>query len=94
MHSGMDYAVMTGGDIVPLGKEGVTAMHKVFDWSNASRKGSVFVYQHVRMYLHVGVYIPMDNFQDVPMYMLWKFSIWTLHTKVFTDTFSTYTFVV
>ncbi len=32
---------MTGGDIVPLGKEGVTAMHKVFDWSNTSRKGSV-----------------------------------------------------
>ena len=39
VHSGMDYAVMTGGDIVPLGKDGVTAMHKVFDWANASRKG-------------------------------------------------------
>lgn len=32
---------MTGGDVVPLGKEGVTAMHKVFDWANTSRKGSV-----------------------------------------------------
>lgn len=41
MHSGMDYAVMTGGDIVPLGSDGVTAIHKVFDWSNASRKGYV-----------------------------------------------------
>lgn len=39
----MDYAVMTGGDIVPLGKDGVTAMHKVFDWANASRKGYVCV---------------------------------------------------
>ena len=38
-HSGMDYAILTGGDIVPLGKEGVTAMHKVFDWASASRKG-------------------------------------------------------
>ena len=38
-HSGMDYAVLTGGDIVPLGKDGVTAMHKVFDWAGASRKG-------------------------------------------------------
>lgn len=37
----MDYAVMTGGDIVPLGKDGVTAMHKVFEWANASRKGYV-----------------------------------------------------
>jgi ATPase family AAA domain-containing protein 3A/B len=40
-HSGMDYAILTGGDIVPLGKDGVTAMHKVFDWASASRKGVV-----------------------------------------------------
>ena len=32
-HCGMDYHV------VPLGKEGVTAMHKVFDWTNTSKKG-------------------------------------------------------
>ena len=38
-HSSMDYAIMTGGDVVPLGKEGVTAMHKVFDWANTSKKG-------------------------------------------------------
>ncbi len=43
VHSGMDYAVMTGGDIVPLGSDGVTAIHKVFDWANASRKGCVNV---------------------------------------------------
>ena len=29
MHSGMDYAVLTGGDIAPMGRDGVTAMHKV-----------------------------------------------------------------
>ncbi|KAK3740943.1 hypothetical protein QZH41_017792 [Actinostola sp. cb2023] len=38
-NSGMDYAVMTGGDVVPMGKEGVTAMHKVFDWAQTSRRG-------------------------------------------------------
>lgn len=38
-HSGMDYGIMTGGDIVPMGKEGVTAMHKVFDWAQTSRRG-------------------------------------------------------
>ncbi|KAM7443168.1 ATPase AAA domain-containing protein 3-B [Porites harrisoni] len=38
-HSGMDYGIMTGGDIVPMGKEGVTAMHKVFDWAETSRRG-------------------------------------------------------
>ena len=34
---------MTGGDIVPLGRDGVTAMHKVFDWANTSKKGCVGV---------------------------------------------------
>jgi len=39
MHSGMDYAILTGGDVAPLGKDGVTEMHKVFDWAANSRKG-------------------------------------------------------
>lgn len=39
LHSGMDYAIMTGGDVAPMGREGVTAMHKVFDWANTSRRG-------------------------------------------------------
>ena len=30
---------MTGGDIAPMGREGVTAMHKVFDWASSSGKG-------------------------------------------------------
>ncbi|KAF7995121.1 hypothetical protein HCN44_004593 [Aphidius gifuensis] len=38
-HSGMDYAILTGGDLTPLGRDGVTAIHKVFDWSSTSRKG-------------------------------------------------------
>lgn len=29
MHSGMDYAIMTGGDIALLGRESVGAIHKV-----------------------------------------------------------------
>uniref|UniRef100_A0A1A9VL31 AAA+ ATPase domain-containing protein n=1 Tax=Glossina austeni TaxID=7395 RepID=A0A1A9VL31_GLOAU len=38
-HSGMDYAIMTGGDVAPMGKEAVTGIHKVFDWSHTSRRG-------------------------------------------------------
>jgi len=38
-HSGLDYAIMTGGDVAPMGPDGVTAMHKVFDWSSTSRRG-------------------------------------------------------
>lgn len=38
-HSGMDYAILTGGDVAPMGREGVSAIHKVFDWSQTSRRG-------------------------------------------------------
>jgi len=38
-HSGLDYAIMTGGDVAPMGRDGVTAMHKVFDWASTSRRG-------------------------------------------------------
>ncbi|XP_012270642.1 ATPase family AAA domain-containing protein 3A homolog [Orussus abietinus] len=38
-HSGMDYAILTGGDVAPLGRDGVTAIHKVFDWASTSRRG-------------------------------------------------------
>ena len=30
---------MTGGDVAPMGRDGVTAMHKVFDWASTSRRG-------------------------------------------------------
>jgi len=39
MHSGMDFAIMTGGDVAPMGREGVSAIHKLFDWSSTSRRG-------------------------------------------------------
>lgn len=37
--SGMDYAILTGGDVAPLGRDAVTELHKLFDWANSSRKG-------------------------------------------------------
>lgn len=41
MHSDMDYAIMTGGDVAPMGRDGVTAVHKMFDWAQTSRKGLI-----------------------------------------------------
>ena len=32
MHSGLDYAIMTGGDVSMLGKGAVGALHKVISW--------------------------------------------------------------
>ncbi|XP_072864056.1 ATPase family AAA domain-containing protein 3C-like [Chlorocebus sabaeus] len=39
LNLGMDYAIMRGRDVAPMGQEGVTAMHKLFDWANTSRHG-------------------------------------------------------
>lgn len=36
---GLDYAMMTGGDVVPLGSQAVTKIHEIFDWAKKSRKG-------------------------------------------------------
>lgn len=39
--SGLHYAIMTGGDIAPLGKDAVTEIHKLFDWAQTTNKGVV-----------------------------------------------------
>jgi len=38
-YSGMEYAILTGGDVAPLGRDAVTEIHKVFEWANTSRRG-------------------------------------------------------
>jgi len=37
--SGLDYAIMTGGDVTPLGGKAVTQLHQTFDWAERSRRG-------------------------------------------------------
>ncbi|KAF6259265.1 hypothetical protein COO60DRAFT_1514012 [Scenedesmus sp. NREL 46B-D3] len=37
--SGMDYAILSGGDVAPLGGGAVTQLHSTFDWAERSRKG-------------------------------------------------------
>lgn len=37
---------MTGGDVAPMGRDGVTAMHKVFDWAGTSRRGYLSENKH------------------------------------------------
>jgi len=36
---GLDYALMTGGDVAPLGANAVTKIHELFNWAGRSRKG-------------------------------------------------------
>jgi len=37
--SGLDYAIMSGGDVAPLGGGAVTQLHDAFGWAQRSRKG-------------------------------------------------------
>ncbi|OAY64092.1 ATPase family AAA domain-containing protein 3, partial [Ananas comosus] len=37
--SGLDYAMMTGGDVAPLGSQAVTKIHDIFDWAKKSKNG-------------------------------------------------------
>eukprot|EP01018_Ginkgo_biloba_P008265 Gb_11011 [translate_table: standard] len=37
--SGLEYAMMTGGDVAPLGSQAVTKIHQLFDWATKSKKG-------------------------------------------------------
>ncbi|XVF17911.1 hypothetical protein REPUB_Repub10bG0165500 [Reevesia pubescens] len=37
--SGLDYAMMTGGDVAPLSAQAVTKIHEIFDWAKKSKKG-------------------------------------------------------
>ncbi|GMH24576.1 hypothetical protein Nepgr_026419 [Nepenthes gracilis] len=37
--SGLDYAMMTGGDVAPLGPQAVTKIHEIFDWARKSKRG-------------------------------------------------------
>ncbi|XP_010531034.1 PREDICTED: ATPase family AAA domain-containing protein 3C-like isoform X2 [Tarenaya hassleriana] len=37
--SGLDYAMMTGGDVAPLAAQAVTKIHQIFDWAKKSKKG-------------------------------------------------------
>lgn len=43
----MDYAILTGGDVAPMGRDGVTAIHKVFDWAKSTRKGKIVDIKHL-----------------------------------------------
>eukprot|EP00035_Acanthoeca_spectabilis_P021059 m.436109 g.436109 ORF g.436109 m.436109 type:complete len:579 (+) comp17935_c0_seq1:54-1790(+) len=39
--SGLDYAILAGGDVAPLGSDAITELHKVFDWAEKSGRGTL-----------------------------------------------------
>lgn len=49
--SGLDYAILSGGDVAPLGSRAVTELHKVFDWSRTTRRGLVLLIDEADAFL-------------------------------------------
>eukprot|EP00933_Yihiella_yeosuensis_P030769 TRINITY_DN24349_c0_g1_i2.p1 TRINITY_DN24349_c0_g1~~TRINITY_DN24349_c0_g1_i2.p1 ORF type:complete len:572 (-),score=125.10 TRINITY_DN24349_c0_g1_i2:169-1884(-) len=52
--SGLDYAVMSGGDLGPLGREGPHELHKLFDWAKNSKRGLVLFVDEADAFLRTG----------------------------------------
>jgi len=52
--SGMDYAIMTGGDVGPLGKDAVNELNKLFQWARSSRKGLILFIDEAEAFLRQG----------------------------------------
>eukprot|EP00375_Theileria_parva_P000158 XP_762827.1 AAA family ATPase [Theileria parva strain Muguga] len=54
LKSGMDYAIMTGGDVGPLKEDAVTELNKLFKWSNKSKKGLILFIDEAEAFLRQG----------------------------------------
>mmetsp|Transcript_25760 Transcript_25760/g.60154 ORF Transcript_25760/g.60154 Transcript_25760/m.60154 type:complete len:568 (+) Transcript_25760:105-1808(+) len=52
--SGLDYAIMSGGDLGPLGREGPNELHKLFQWANRSKKGLILFVDEADAFLRRG----------------------------------------
>lgn len=48
---GMDYAIMSGGDVGPLGSDAVTQIHNLFYWAKMSRKGVLLFIDEAECFL-------------------------------------------
>jgi ATPase family AAA domain-containing protein 3A/B len=51
---GLDYAVMSGGDVGPLGKDGPNELHKLFGWAQRSPRGLVLFIDEADAFLRKG----------------------------------------
>jgi len=49
--TGMDFALMSGGDVGPLGSDAVTQIHSLFRWAKMSRKGLLLFVDEAEAFL-------------------------------------------
>lgn len=48
---GIDYALMSGGDVSPLGADAVTQIHNLFLWAKMSSKGVILFIDEAECFL-------------------------------------------
>ncbi|KAH9784047.1 AAA domain-containing protein [Citrus sinensis] len=63
--SGLDYALMTGGDVAPLGPQAVTKIHQLFDWAKKSKRGLLLFIDEADAFLCENQYADFVNFRIV-----------------------------
>ena len=51
--AGLDYAIMSGGDVAPLGGGAVSQLHELFDWAERSRRGLLLFIDEADAFLGV-----------------------------------------
>ncbi len=49
--SGMDYAILSGGDVGPLGEDAVPQLHALFHWANRSMRGLLIFVDEAEAFL-------------------------------------------
>merc|ERR1719207_6954 len=52
-YSGLEYAIMSGGDVAPLEEQAVTELHKLFKWVHRSRRGVLLFIDEADSFLGV-----------------------------------------
>ena len=50
-YSNLDYAIMCGGDVAPLGASGVTEIHNLFKWIHSSKRGVLLFIDEAESFL-------------------------------------------
>ncbi|KAF4742004.1 ATPase, AAA, partial [Perkinsus olseni] len=82
--SGLDYAIMTGGDVGPLGKDAVDEMNRLFAWANTSKKGLILFIDEADAFLRRGRMSSSSNMSEDARNVL---STFLAHTGTENDKF-------
>ena len=59
-YSNIDYAILSGNDVAPMGSNGIAAVHKVLEWANRSNKGMLVFVDEADAFLRCSEEIPKD----------------------------------